>query len=564
MVFFRDILDFQEFVRWQSQMPKMKVRLLFVGFFCLFGFFLLATRLIDVMIVRRVDFSVQCHEQKAINPGDIYDRSGVLLATFLKTTSLYANPRLISNPKEIAHKLAPLLGDNASRIYKKISDKKKSFIWLKRHISPTLEKKTQYLGCPGICTYPDKKRFYPCADLLGHIIGYCDIDGSALGGIERGMKDALKEKSLNLSIDVRIQHIVYEVLKDALSEFSCPAGNAMVLDLKTGEILASVSLPCFDPNHPQKIEKHTLFNRNIMLCSEPGSVLKMLNVVIALESKSAKLTSQFDARCPIYIGRHKISDFRGKNRVLSTAEVFVHSSNIGSIKLEECFGAHVQKTYMERFGITKPVLLETSEKASPLLPKPWNETIAKSISMGYGISITPAQLLAITAALLNGGNKLNLTLLRSPDKSSDLKPSYCAVISPHTSKILKQLMRLVILHGTGHRADIAGYGVFGKTGTAYKSQGKKGYGLVKKRTTTFIGGFPYSDPRYLVLVMLDDPKATPKTHGFQTAGWNATPTAGSIIERIAPLLEASTDTSTRIESVPGWYAKPQMITATAD
>lgn len=521
-------------------------------------------RLIDVMIIRRVDFVIQPHEHTVTKPGDIYDRHGVLLATFLKTTSLYANPRLISNPKEIAHKLAPLLGDSESRIYKKISDKKKSFTWLKRHISPTLEKKTQYLGCPGICTYPDKKRFYPCGDLLSHIIGYCDIDGCPLGGIERGMQDVLKKKSLILSIDVRIQHIVYDVLKEALSEFICPAGNAMVLDLKTGEILASVSLPCFDPNHPQKIEKHTLFNRNIMLSSEPGSVLKMLNVAIALESKTAKLTSQFDARHPIYIGRHKISDFRGQNRVLSTAEVFVHSSNIGSIKLEECFGARIQKMYMERFGITKPVLLETSEKAYPLLPKVWNETVAKSISMGYAISIAPVQLAAITAALLNGGNKLNLTLLRSPYQSGDCNPSSCAVISPHTSKILKQLMRLVILHGTGHRANITGYGVFGKTGTAYQSQGKKGYGLVKKRTTTFIGGFPYSDPRYLVLVMLDDPKATPKTHGFQTAGWNAAPTAGSIIERIAPLLEASTDTSTSTEPVPGWYAKPQMIRATAD
>jgi cell division protein FtsI (penicillin-binding protein 3) len=539
---------------WSDQVSQIKKRLAIAIFLCSCGVLMIIFRLFNVMLLKNSHkdadgYALQSQEYQK----NIYDRHGCILATFLKTSSIYANPKHVINLMDTAKKLSIILKEDQKKIYDKIK-KHKNFAWIRRHVSPSLEQAIHNLGLPGIEIQKDQKRFYPHDELFSHIIGYSDLDGISLGGVEKGMSHTLKERNLYLSLDVRVQYVLFNILQEAMEEFQTVAANAMIMDLKNGEILGSVSLPTFNPNHPSKINMDTLFNRNIMLCSEPGSVLKIVNVAIALETGTARLDSQFDATKPVKIGRFTVTDFKGKNRVLSLAEAFVFSSNIASIKIAETFGPHIQKKYMTLFGLTQPVKLETSENAKPLLPKVWNDTTTKSLSYGYALSVTPIQLLKVIGGVVNDGMSIEPTLLKRTSPMPTQR-----ILSKKTSQQIRKLMRLVALYGSGRTANIEGVGVFGKTGTAYQA-GKKGYGSSqKKRTTTFVGCFPYEKPRYILMVMLDDPKASSKTYGYMAAGWNVAPTAGRIIERLAPILSGASDHS-QLGYVPGWYDNQHVVT----
>ncbi len=540
-------MNLKALLSWNDQIAEMKKRLIVAIFVCLCGILMIVSRLFNIMLIghhQKNNAYFAPHNQNYQR--NIYDRHGCILATFLKTSSVYANPKHIINLKETAKKLSILLKEDESKIYNKIK-KHKNFVWIRRHISPSLEQAIYNLGLPGIEIQQDQKRFYPHDELFCHTIGYADLDGVSLGGVEKGLYETLKQQNLYLSLDVRVQYILFDILKEAMEEFQAVAANAIMMDLKSGEILGSVSLPSFNPNYPSKINMDTLFNRNTMLCAEPGSVLKIVNVAIALETGRAQLDSQFDATKPVKIGRFTVSDFKGKNRVLTLAEAFVFSSNIASIKIAETFGPQLQKQYMTLFGLTQQVKLETSENEKPLLPKIWNDTTAKSLSYGYALSVTPIQLLKVIGGIVNNGMSVEPTLLKRTSPMPTQR-----ILSEKTSEKVRKLMRLVAIYGTGRTANIDGVGVFGKTGTAYQA-GKKGYGSSqKKRTTTFVGCFPYEKPRYILMVMLDDPKANAKTYGYMTAGWNVAPTAGRMIERLAPILPETSDHS-QLGYVPGWY-----------
>jgi cell division protein FtsI (penicillin-binding protein 3) len=305
------------------------------------------------------------------------------------------------------------------------------------------------------------------------------------------------------------------------------------MDVKTGEIIAMVSLPDFDPNEAN--DKNALtnsFNRNTIGTYEPGSTFKIPNVAIALESGIATLKSRFDATHPVQIGRFRVPDFRGQNRVLTLQEAFVYSSNIAAIKIAQVFGKDVQRTFLKKFGFFTPVRIEIPEIGFPLIPKNWTDVTTMTVAYGYGISVTPMQLLAGINGIINDGVWVNPTLLKKV--SNEAKGE--RILSTKVSSTIRHLMRQVILEGTGRSANVKGYDVFGKTGTAYRAQ-KGRYNGAKSRMTTFIGGFPLSNPKYIIVVMLQDAKAIKTSHGFSTAGWNVAPTAGKIIQRIAPLLK---------------------------
>ncbi len=522
----------------------------------------ITVRLVDVMVIRTPDCVSGCQSQECQLRQNIIDRNGVILATQLVTASVYANPKVIIDASEAAKKLSELFPHlSYEKLLKKL-ESEAGFIWVERHVSPKMQQAVHSLGIPGVYLHQDQRRVYPNGRLACHVIGRCDVDGIGVSGIEGSFNNELMTKvaDLRLSLDIRVQHVVHNELVAALEKFQAIAGNAMVMDVQTGEIIAMVSLPEYDLNRPIK-NIECSFNRNTLGVYEQGSTFKILNVAIALETGVATPNSIFDATNPVQIGRFKVTDFKGKCRRLTLVEALVYSSNIAAIRIAQKFGPKVQKHFMEQFGILQPVSLEISELGSPLVPRDWREVSMMTIAYGYGISVTPLHTLVALAGIVNNGYRPNPTLKfvsaqNRVERINSFKNNPC--ISRKTSAILRQMMRKVVMQGTG-TANIEGYHVFGKTGTAYQSTGKAGYGSDgnRSRTTSFIGGFSAKNPRYVLILMLDNPKPATGTYGYATAGWNATPTAGKIIERIAPLLGIKPDFTEETEA----SENPMQLTA---
>lgn len=548
--------SFEYLKRWNfSQHQKLLVsarqRTIASAIIGAFAFLSIGVRLVDVMILRSSCAGNICKNKGCELRKNIVDRNGVILATQLITASVYANPKLIIDAEEAAKKLHEILPYIPYKTLISRLKSEKSFIWIERHISPKVQNAIHCCGIPGVYLQQDQKRVYPQGAAFSHVIGKCDIDGVGVSGVEQYFDSFLTlklgDEDLKLSVDIRAQHILRAELLDAIKKFSAVAANGIVMNAKTGEIIAMVSLPDYDLNKPLKSEIES-FNRNTLGVYEQGSTFKILNAAIALETGVATTSSIFDASAPVSIGRFKITDFKGKNRPLSLVEAVVYSSNIAAIKIAQKFGPKIQKQFMEKFGILQPIKLEIPELGSTLAPKDWKEVSMMTISYGYGISITPLHALVAIAAVANDGCKPSPTLRFIPENQlnslqNSLKKNRC--ISKKTSKTLRKVMQLVLTAGAPIKANIGCYKVFGKTGTAYQSMGKKGYGAEgnRKRTTSFVGGFPANDPQYVMIVMLDNPKASSQTYGYATAGWNAKPTACSIIERLAPLLGVKPDFS---------------------
>ncbi len=532
-----------QIMRDRNVLETAKNRSLVAGAAFSVAFLFIFIRLADVMVVRSLwDSSDPEMPQggavasaKTGPRADILDRNGEILATHLVTGSVYANPKVIINAEEAAAKLSGLLPElEYNAILKKLKSDRRGFVWIVRHISPKLQQAINHLGIPGIYLQRDERRVYPYGALVSHVLGYCGIDNDGLAGVEKYFDEQLthKQDPLLLSIDMRVQHAVHDELAKSVVEFEAEGGSAMVMAIKTGEIFGMVSLPDYDPNLPnQKSQINATFNRNTLGTYESGSIFKIFNTAIALETGTASLSSLYDATLPIRVGPFQIKDFRGKKRVLDVQEVFIHSSNIGSAKMALQFGAQVQRQYLERFGMLKAPTLELPEIGSPLVPKVWRPVTTMTIAYGYGITSSPLQLMVAVAGIVNDGWFRPATLMKK-DPAALSEP--VRILSSRTSAKMRDLMRLVVMEGTARKANVPGYEVMGKTGSAHKQVGR-GY-ADKAKLTSFIGVFPKDNPKYIVLLFLDNPKPTKDTHGYATGGWNAAPTGGRIIARVAPLL----------------------------
>lgn len=506
------------------------------------AFLTISARLVDVMVIRTPSCSTCYHQEECHLRQNIVDRNGVILATQLVTASVYANPKVIINAKEAATKLCKLFPHLSRDTLLKKLQSNQGFVWIERHVSPKMQDIVHSLGIPGVYLQQDQKRVYPHGSLVCHVVGRCDIDGYGVCGVEQAFDRQLgtKEGDLKLAIDIRVQHAVHDELSQAVSKFKAVAANAVIMDVATGEIIAMVSLPDYDSNRQMK-NLECGFNRNTLGVYEQGSTFKILNVAIALETGVAKPNSIFDAANPIHIGRFKITDFKGQNRPITLVEAVLHSSNLAMIRISQKFGPNVQKHFMEKFGILKPLSLEVPELGTCLIPRDWRETAMMSVSFGYGIAVTPLHTLSALAGVVNNGARPSPTLLmvkteNRRERISSFSQNLC--VSEKTSALVRQMMRMVVREGTAKKANVEGYQIFAKTGTAYQNKGKFGYGTDanRHRTTSFIGGFPANDPKYVMIVMLDDPQPIEGTYGYATAGWNVTPVSGKIIERVAPML----------------------------
>jgi cell division protein FtsI (penicillin-binding protein 3) len=464
---------------------------------------------------------------------DIVDRNGVVLATSLETASLFANPRQIKNVDEAAKELsATIPGLSVAELKAKLGTDK-SFVWLQRNLTPRQEYDVNRLGIMGLYFQAGERRVYPMGALTAHVVGFTDIDSKGLGGIEQSFDDVLAggRHPVQLSLDVRIQQILRQELQRGIDDFTGIGGAGIVLDAQTGEVLAMVSLPDFDPNQINSATPDQRFNRATLGVYEMGSTFKTLNTAMALDSGRIKMTDTFDAAHPIQIGRYTIHDFEPMHRALSVPEIFMYSSNIGAARMATVIGIEAQKAFMAKFGMLRRVSLELPELGKPQYPADWRPINSMTIAFGQGIAVSAVHVVSAVAAMVNGGIIRPATLIkRAPDEVSDGQ----RVISSDTSSKMRELLRLVVQAGTGKSADAPGYLVGGKTGTAQK---QKGHGYEPNaRLASFIGAFPMNAPRYVVFVMVDEPHPNAHSYGFATGGWVAAPVVSRVVQRMAPML----------------------------
>lgn len=464
---------------------------------------------------------------------EITDRNGILLATSLSVATLYANPQALLDVDKAADSLAPYLPNlSKQQLVKRLSNLEKKNVWLRRKLTPRQQAKIHELGIPGVDFEYEDKRLYPHGPLFAHVIGHVNIDNDGQAGLEKGLNNFLQTQSepIQTSLDLRIQHILKGELLSAIQNFQAIGAAGTVMDVKTGEILSMVSLPDFDPNRvPQSPEDARFFNRSTLGIYEPGSTLKIMTIAMALEYGTATLEKKFDATKPLRIAKFTINDTYAENRWLSVPEIFIHSSNIGAARIAMDIGPERQKSFLKRIGLLEKPTTEIEEVGTPMFPTLWGEVRTMTVSYGHGVAVSQLQLAGAFAAIVNGGLKVKPTFVANKTSQETER-----VLSRENSQILSNLLRLNVLEGTGKQADVPGFMVGGKTGTAEKAVAG-GYDT-ESVITSFVAAFPMDSPRYLVLVMLDEPKGTEQTHGFAYAGWNAAPTVAKVISRIGPLL----------------------------
>ena len=510
-------------------------RLLVAGCLIALGFIAVGGRVIELSALRdHNEPNVATSTGSTLTTGraDILDRNGMLLATSLRTPSLYGDPQEILDADRAAQRLVTVLTDlNPAEVAAQLKTERR-FVWLKRTLTPTEQFEVNNLGIPGLHFQDEWRRVYPQGPLTAHAVGYTNVDGMGQAGLEQAFDDVLRSgrDPLRLSLDLRVQHIVREELARQIISFEGIGGTGVVLDVDSGETIAMVSLPDFDPNGSGDIPDEAEFNRASLGVYEMGSTFKIFNTAMALEEGTTSLTGGYDATNPIKISRFTINDDHPKARWLSTPEIFMYSSNIGSVKMAMDAGTEAQKAFMGRIGFLGKLPLELPERGRPLWPSTWREINTMTIAFGHGISVSPMHLASGVATVVNGGIKQPITLLRTDAPGPGER-----VISENTSHDMRRLMRLVVLGGTGRKSATEGYLIGGKTGTAEKPGGRGGYNK-KSLISSFVAAFPMNAPRYVVLIMVDEPKGQKHSHGYASGGWVAAPAVKRIVERAAPLL----------------------------
>lgn len=577
----------------RAALEKMRVRLLAAagGFTCLFAAVSLklaaATVLFPMAPARRqIESQVPQIPVIRTDPHSLYaddvglphvhratitDRNGQILAISLPMAAVFANPLELIDPADAAARLKRVLPKlDLDETVRRLSSKKQ-FVYIARDIPPDRELAINDLGIPGIYFEPGEKRHYPLGRTAAQIMGAVDVDDHGVGGVERFFDHRLNSDhaSLRLSLDVKVQGVVREELLAAKDKFHAIGACAIVMDVRTGEIISMVSLPDYDANLYNKANDDERFNRAVTGLYEPGSTFKLQTAAMVLQDGVAHVWDKFSTR-PIHVGRFTISDMKTDHFApwLAMPEALALSSNPAAAHMALDAGAKRQQDWLRMMGFFERAPVELPEAARPLLPRlsNWGQSAVMTVAFGHGVAVPPLAIIRGTAATANGGILIKPTLLARPEPGTDaaseslapplqqvadtlqddhaapepkIVPQGVRVLSEETSSLLRRILRMVVAgpdpERTGAKADIPGYFVGGKTGTAEKV-GAGGAYLKHVNITAFTGIFPLNDPHYAVYVMLDSPVAIPETHGWYTSGWNAVPTWHNIVARIAPML----------------------------
>jgi cell division protein FtsI (penicillin-binding protein 3) len=469
-----------------------------------------------------------------------------ILATDVKAASLFGEPKRLIDVDEAVELLTAVMPDlDAKEVRDRLANKRRGFAWLKREISPKQQQDIYRLGIPGFGFLNENKRTYPSGAEAAHLIGLVNVDNQGIAGMEKwldgnglaalhaaGLATDRLQEPVQLAVDLRVQHAMRDELYAARDKYKAKAAAGLVTDVRTGEILAMVSVPDFDPNDPKEANDPTRINRLTTGVFELGSTFKALTLAMGLDSGKFTLNSMVDARQSLRYGKFTIHDYHATHRVLSVPEIFVHSSNIGTAKVALGMGVEHHKWFLKKMGQLDRLYTELPESASPIVPKRWGELNTITIAFGHGLSVAPLQATMAVGALMNGGTMIPPTFMKRSEEEA--RKLAVQVIKPETSVAMRYLMRLNAEKGSAKKVDIPGYYVGGKTGTAEKVV--NGRYSKTKLLTTFMAVLPADKPRYLVTILIDEPQPTPETHGYATSGWNAAPTAGNIIRRVAPML----------------------------
>lgn len=513
----------------EIKIPFGRLKIVFITIFLVFLFIIL--RMFFVVITKDGSSIKNIYEsRKNSRRADIFDRNGVLLATDLNTKSLYVSSVLVRDVKLVAKALSDSFPDlKYEDLYKKISDGKASKHWIliRRNLTPTQVEIVERLQIAGLIFEDDLIRVYPQKNIASHYVGFVDLDRKGLSGIEMQYdRKLMMNKNINLSMDVRIQDILFDELTKAKEEFRAKLASGVVVDVNNGEILALVSLPSFDANLQNEATMEQRFNMITGGSYELGSVMKIFTNAMAFEHNLINMNDVYSVAEPIKYGRFSIKDHDKHDANMTVKEIFTKSSNIGTIKIAEKIGIQNQKEFLNKFGFLKKVDAEFPGLGRIMAPiKNWSEISLYTISYGHGIASTPLHLAMATSAIVNGGYLYKPSFLKLDEKPKLPKK----LIKDETVANMKEMLRAVVTEGTGRFADIKGYEVGGKTGTADRAE-SGGYNE-GQTLASFVGVFPISSPKYLVYLVFDRPNYT-----FNTAGMVAAPSAGRVIKNIAPLL----------------------------
>ncbi len=542
--------------RREARAERSEWRLWLICLFFILGYGTLAGRMTYLAASDPQEPKVAAASDQVVEAGRaiITDRKGHLMATNLPTWSIYAHPSEMARAgvdmEDAAARIAATVPGIDEAVLRERFLRRKGLVWVKRPATPAERQTVHDLGIPGVYFGRRETRIYPAGRIAAHILGgarvgeesvtYAELVGRA--GVERALDDRLRDGSgpLALSIDLTIQTALTRVMQAALVEFKAKAGAATLMDARTGEIIAMVSLPDFDPNDrpdtndPEVARIKPMMNRAAEGVYELGSTFKIFAAAQAMEMGIAAPTTLIDTAGPLKIGKHKISDFHAMPPRMMLRDVIVESSNVGTSRLALMIGPDKQREFLTKLGFMDVTGLEIAEAGigKPLIPKNWGRLESMTISFGHGLASTQLHLAAAYAAMVNGGLMVKPTLLMGGPRATEAD----RVISADTSRHLREMMRAVVAEekGTANFAEVPGYEVGGKTGTADKASGG-GYDE-RKTLSTFAGAFPMSAPKYVIVVTLDEARTFKYGREWRTAGWTAAPTAGIAVKRIAPLL----------------------------
>lgn len=480
---------------------------------------------------------------------DLVDRNGSVLARTIEAHSIGVHPnRLLGKAELLAPQLARLMPERSEAQYLEILKSGKSFTYLRRRAMPELVAAVNALGEPGMAYAREPERLYPQTTLAAHVIGYTDFDGNGVMGMERVLNDQLgnplgKGKPVALSIDSRVQAAMESELSAAMVDLRAIGATGLVLDVDTGEVISMVSLPLFNPNKSGQADAESLRNNVTESVYELGSTFKPLTIADAIDSGSiTNLGRRYDATAPIQVGKYKIRDDHPLRRWLNAPETLVHSSNIATARIADELGSDRAQVFFRKLGFGEPPHIELRERGRTLWPTSWGRVTNMTVAYGHGIAVTPLHLASAYAAIINGGIWRPATLLKvEPGKAAKGR----RIVSQRTSDIMRKMLRLIVTEGTGRKADVSGFRIGGKTGTAEKP-GVGGYSKTIN-VSTFAAVFPMDKPRYVVIAMLDSPKGSAASSGQTTAAYTAAPVVAKVIARTGPMLGIYPDNSVDVE-----------------
>lgn len=476
---------------------------------------------------------------------DIVDRNGEVLARTIDAWSVgvHAN-RLLNKPEDLAPKLAALMPERTEAQYLALLKSGVHFTYLRRRAMPELVAAVNALGEPGMAFSREPERLYPQLTLAAHVLGYTDMDGHGVTGMERVLDKRLSDAALRktpvaLSIDKRVQAAMESELNNAMVAHQALGATGLVMDVRTGEMVALVSLPVFNPNKIGQSDPEAFRNNVTQSVYELGSTFKPITMAGAMDAGViTSLSKRYDATAPLQVGKFRIKDDHPMNRWLNVPETLVHSSNIITARIADQMGAKRMEAMFRRIGFYEPPYIELKEKGRPLVPGYWGRTTTMTTAYGHGIAVTPLQLASAYAALVNGGIWRPATLMKvEPGKAAKGR----RVFSQYASDASRQMLRLIVTDGTGKKADVPGMRIGGKTGTAEKPSAG-GYSK-HINVSTFAAAFPMDAPRYVVIAMLDAPKGNAESFGLTTAAWTAAPVVAKVIARTGPMLGVFPDAS---------------------